>query len=198
MKRTVLAALALVHLAACGAPALDGPGVGELPTVDAATMQDAGNGADTRSPPLDSGASVEGGDAGEAGAIAPDAGPDSRGPDAAPPPPPDADAAPPTMPDAGPAIDARADAGPTPVCTSSSPSCDAAVKADERVRATFTEACAPEGFRQCGGVPNGVVETLPLICRMGAWRLAGMASGSQWVPAYECSKGCAAGKLCDP
>lgn len=149
----------------------------------------------------------------------PDAGP--SGPDAAPPtldartdsaPAPDAVAQPDgghggdaSAPPADVAGDAAPDAAPgdagtgaDPVCTSPLPACTNAISADEAIRATFTKPCTPEGDKKCGGVYRGVVETLPMVCRSGQWRLAGSWSGVQWVPGHECSTGCAAGKVCNP
>jgi len=102
--------------------------------------------------------------------------------------------------DGGNATDAPADSGLAPICPDTSvPKCQAANDTDAVIQATFPQACTPEGLRKCGGVFRGVVETLPMNCLMGRWRLAGYWSGVQWVPSYECSKGCgAAGKLCDP
>lgn len=123
-----------------------------------------------------------------------DTGPDATGPDVAPDMQPTADAG-----DAGATSDADSGAGVDPVCTSPLPECGQALAADQAIRDQFTKPCSPEAFRQCGGVYRGVVETLPMVCRDGRWRLAGSWSGVQWVPLYMCSRGCgAAGKLCDP
>jgi hypothetical protein len=94
---------------------------------------------------------------------------------------------------------ADADAGFVPVCDVAVPSCASAMEADALIRATFPQPCTPEADRKCGGVFTGsVVTTFPMVCRSGQWRLAGGQSGSQWVPAYQCSVGCAQGKICGP
>lgn len=111
----------------------------------------------------------------------------------------DADAG--TAPDG--AADARADGagdgGVEPLCTSTLPACDRANATDALIRATFPQPCTPDGLRKCGGVNRGVLETLPMICNRGMWRLAGSWSGVQWVPLYECSVGCpSVGSFCGP
>ncbi len=187
--RTALVLISLLA-AACGSPAMDAPATVDDGTPDAMPAPDA------IAPAVDSG---KGGEtaAPEAAPPAPDAG--NPAPEAAAPetssPAPDAG---PTAPDAGPAREAGADAAAL-ICTAPSVSCAGANAADARVRATFPLPCAPEGFQQCGGVRGGtVVETLPLLCRMGVWRLGGSQIGTVWVGAYECSAGCAEGKLCNP
>ena len=177
------------------------PGTDAAPTVDGGTdggqVADAAHEADA-APAIDSGAKVDA-DAG----TSPEATPPTD--DAAPP---GTDAAPPRV-DAGndgapPSSDAAAadvDAGNSdPICPDiSRPSCREATESDAAIRAAFPQPCSPEGLRKCGGVDRGgVIDTLPMVCRMGAWRLAGSWSGVQWVATYECSNGCAAGKLCDP
>lgn len=162
----------------------------EAATPEASTppAPDAGpSGPDALPPTVDGGAdSRPATDAREAGQNQ-DAGTDSPAPiDAG------SDAAPDAVPgDAGTAVE--------PVCTSTLPACKQATDADDAVRATFTKPCTPEGLVKCGGVYRGVVETLPIICRQGIWRLDGYWSGVQWVPGHTCSMGCgAAGKICDP
>jgi len=163
-------------------------GKADTGTVDTGTTvdaTDAGAKVDTGSTPEASPPPVEAGvDAGT------DAGGDSA---------PTVDAAPPSS-DGAPSTDAT-DAGTTvdPVCSSPMPACQRAIETDDLIRATFPQPCAPEGDRKCGGVWRGVVETLPMICRDGRWRLAGSWSGVQWAPLYTCSAGCgAAGKICTP
>lgn len=163
------------------------------PKVDAGT--DAG--ADTGATPTH--------DAGQAIDATPEAAaPEASSPEAAPP---VVDAgtdaakidATPTADAAPPAIDANDAGGVEPVCTSTSAACQRAIETDALIRATFPQPCTPEGDRKCGGVFRGVVETLPIVCRSGMWRLAGSWSGSQWVAGHSCSMGCgAAGKICDP
>jgi hypothetical protein len=107
----------------------------------------------------------------------------------------------PRLPDAG--SDARdgatsSDAGLAPICVSPYPACAQAIESDALVQATFPQPCSPDDLRKCGGVYRGVVETLPLVCRGGRWRLAGAMYDTQWVAGYMCSAGCAQGKLCDP
>jgi hypothetical protein len=134
----------------------------------------------------------------------PDAGPEAT-PDAAPPLP-DADAAPPKVDAAGPDVDAAtvrdADAGsPSPICSSPDPSCKAATDADAAIQAAFPPnryACA-DGARQCGTlVQSGLIMTYPMVCRSGAWRLAGGVVSGRWVAGYECSASCGVGRICDP
>ncbi len=188
MKNRTILILAL-FVAACGAPPMDAP-VGDTPP-DAVPTPDA------IAPALDAGTHTEAATP-EAAPPTPEAGapaPEAATPEAAPPVP-DAGT---TAPDSAPAGDAGTDAAPPPICTAPSASCAAANQEDARVRATFPIPCTPEGFRQCGGVRNGtVVETIPLLCRMGEWRLAGSQVGNVWVVAYQCSAGCAEGKLCAP
>jgi hypothetical protein len=177
------------------------PGTDAAPTVDSGAGQvaDARHEADA-APALDVArvdvAPPDAGASPEASSPAPDAG--STG----------ADAAPPRIDagiDAGGAKDAVAgdvDAGnAVPICPGPATACDDANTSDALIRATFTQACTA-GLGKCGGVlRDGIVDTLPMVCWAppGTWRLAGSWSGSQWVAAFTCSKGCgAAGKLCDP
>lgn len=159
-----------------------------VPTVDAVRPPDAtpiegGVDAPTEAGALDSGAPTS--DVGAIEASAPDARVDSV-----------------AVADAVATVDAVRDAAGDPVCPVPNAECKRVNDTDARVRATFPAPCSPELARQCGGVqppPGGtVVETLPLVCRAGAWRLAGAWSGVQWVPYFECSRGCAEGMLCDP
>ncbi len=91
------------------------------------------------------------------------------------------------------------DGGVEPLCTSTLPACTQANATDAVIRATFPQPCTPDGLRKCGGVYRGVLETLPMICNRGMWRLAGSWSGVQWVPLYQCSVGCpSAGSFCGP
>lgn len=96
--------------------------------------------------------------------------------------------------------DAGTDAGVAPICPSPSAACDEPNRSDAAIRATYVQPCGPDGLQKCGGIDygGGVIDTLPMVCRSAMWRLAGTWSGSQWVAAYSCSGGCAAGKLCDP
>jgi hypothetical protein len=97
--------------------------------------------------------------------------------------------------DAGGAADAPSEAGL--VCSGPAVPCDSVNRDDAAIRATFTKPCT-EGDRKCGGIRVDVVETVPMICRSGAWRLAGVWTGEIWSPFFMCSRGCAAGLLCDP
>ena len=119
--------------------------------------------------------------------------------------------APPTTVDAPSSIDAGTDAtGGTdapatdsgtlaPICPApSDPKCQVANAADEAIQMQFPQPCSPEGLHKCGGVFRGVVETLPMICYMSRWRLAGYWTAGQWVATYECTASCGSGKLCDP
>jgi len=101
--------------------------------------------------------------------------------------------------DAG-STDAAADTGVVvPVCDVAVPACTSAQEDDALIRATFPQPCTPEADRKCGGVWTGsLVTTFPMVCRSAQWRLAGSMSGSQWVPWYQCSMGCAQGKICGP
>ncbi len=180
----------LLFVAACGAPAMDAPATVDDGTPDAAPVT-----PDAIAPALDAGTPAEGG--GEAAAPTPEAG--NPAPEAAASetssPAPDAGTVPP---EAGPPADAGTDAGP-PICTAPSASCAMANQYDARLQMTFTAPCSPEGLRMCGGLRTGtVVETIPMLCRNGAWRLGGSQIGSVWVPAYQCSAGCAEGRLCNP
>jgi hypothetical protein len=183
------------------------PGTDAAPTVDGGAGPD-GQAADAQheadaTPAIDAGSKVD---------AVPDAG---TSPEATPPTvdagTTDADAAPPRV-DAGsdaapPSSDAATadvDAGNSdPICPDvSKPACKAATQSDDMIRATFTQPCSNSGVgsRMCGGVDygGGVVETLPMLCINGQWRLAGSWSGLQWVTPFTCSTGCAAGKLCTP
>jgi hypothetical protein len=138
-------------------------------------------------------------DSGTDGASAPDATSPEAGVDVAVPDGAGGDA--PPVGDAGPPGTDSGNADP--VCTASqSPSCTGANAADQTIRETFIKPCTPEGLQMCGGITrgtSGVVETLPMVCRAGQWRLAGYWGGANWVALYTCSKGCGtAGKLCDP
>jgi len=129
----------------------------------------------------------------------PEAAPDAAAPEASP------DVAPPTVDAAAADVDAGtsrdADAGPTAICSSPDPSCKVAIDADAAIQAAFPPsryACA-EGTRKCGTlVQQGITMTYPMICRAGAWRLAGAEVSGRWVAAYTCSMACGVGKVCDP
>ena len=196
----IVAVLTYITATACGGAPMETPApvVVDDPTVDAA-------------PPIE----------GDAGTLSPDAAPvtapdsaPSTSPDAAPdaaptpdPVPPRADAAPPSVDAAKPVVDAGRDVapdagstGPAPICNSPSPACVTAQHDDDLIRATFTAPCAPDGLAKCGGLeqPDHIVETLPIICKAGAWRLAGGWYGGAWIGGHDCSQGCASGQICDP
>lgn len=213
MKHTVTLA-ALVLAAACGTPALESPPEPPAPTHDGGPDATGNETGGDGSPAPDSGAAVEGGGEAEAEAARPDAGAEAA------PPAPDAGheleaEAGPAMPDAGPTPDANAPApeagreagatvcdgqAPAPPldCTAASPACDSVRRTNEAIRAQFPAPCTC-GAMKCAGVySGGVTETIPVTCRNDAWTAAGMQSGTSWVPWFQCSAGCARGKLCDP
>jgi hypothetical protein len=207
MKTRTFVALVLT-LAACGGPppelAIEPP-----PPMHDGAPEATGNEPAPDAPafPLDGGAAFEGG-------------PDSSEAEAAPARPepgsePAPEASSPPMPDAGPTSDGGAstpeagrEAGATvcdgqapapPLdCTAATPTCANVRATNERIAAQFPAPCAC-GALKCAGVTSGtVVETVPVTCRNEAWTVAGMQSGTSWTPWFQCSKGCAAGKICDP
>jgi len=195
---------ALCLAAACGAPELEAPAV-ETPTADGA----AGPDATADRPALPDG----GPDTAPDHELGREAGPEvnaspEAAPEAAPPlPEPAPEAAPP--PDAGaPIADAAPEHAPTvcdgqapspPLdCTAQSSTCDSVRATNARIRAQFPAPCSC-GSMKCAGVTSGtVVETVPVTCRNDSWTLAGSQSGTSWAPWFQCSRGCAAGKICDP
>lgn len=201
MKRIAWIVAALTYLTACGgAPTTDAPEAPiQDPTADAAppVEPDAGTLSPDAAPVIDT-----------------DSAPPSTSPDAAPdaapvpdPVPPKADAAPPKVDAAKPVVDAGRDVapdagstGPAPICPSPTPACVTAQHDDDLIRATFTAPCAPNGLAKCGGLeqPDHIVETLPIICKEGVWRLAGGWYGGAWIGGHDCSQGCASGQICDP
>jgi hypothetical protein len=195
MTRTALLALALLA-AACGGPAMDGPAVDPGPTPDMGTDSAPSPDAGPAVPSPDAAPPVPGPDAAPPVTVAtPDAAPDAgKAPDSAPP---RADAAPPSKDAAAPVVDAGP-TGPAPICNSPSQACVSAQHYDDLIRATFPAPCAPNALSKCGGLEQmHVVETILMTCKMGAWRLAGVWTGSSWV-GDGCSRGCASGQICDP
>lgn len=102
--------------------------------------------------------------------------------------------------DMAPGSDGGTDAGSTAVCPDpSAPSCAAAQRAEDGIRATFAMPCSP-GDKECGGVLEGhLVITYPIECVAGTWHLAGYWTSGVWVATHECSShGCNAGAICAP
>jgi predicted small lipoprotein YifL len=212
MKRTTL--LLALTLTACGAaPDMAGP-VAVPPDAggtDSAPRQETGNDTGTDSPTLDGGSDSWGGEAStDAGAdtapIRPEASPEAGG-ELAPEGGPDGSTGPGS--DGGrPVVDAAPEAAATvcdgqapsaPLdCTAATPTCESVRRHNEAIREAFPGSCAC-GAMKCAGLAfGGVTETVPITCRNEAWTLAGMQSGTSWAPWFQCSKGCALGKICDP
>ena len=96
------------------------------------------------------------------------------------------------------AADAADSGAVRPICEVPYPACVHAIEVDAQVRAAFPGPCSPQYQRMCAGMPTAPVETLPVLCYEGLWRLSGGMSGTQWVAGHNCSMGCQSGKLCNP